>query len=48
MTVTVDSETLPLDELGLYTFGDVLTHIKEQNRLVTHVLIDGRPPDLEN
>ena len=46
MTVTVDSETLPVDELGLTTFGDVLTHIKNGNRLVTQLLIDGNAPDL--
>ncbi|MBC7785442.1 MAG: hypothetical protein H7144_16535 [Burkholderiales bacterium] len=48
MTVTVDSQALPVDELGLQTLGDVLTHLQTHNRLVTHVLIDGRAPDLEH
>jgi hypothetical protein len=47
MTVTVDSQTLPIDQLGFKTVGDVLSHLQTQNRLVTHVLIDGLSPDLE-
>lgn len=46
MTVTVDSETLPVEQLGLSTVGDVLSHLQQNNRLVTQVLIDGREPDL--
>jgi len=48
MTVTVDSETLPVEQLGLSTLGDVLCHLQTQNRLVTQVLIDGREPDLQH
>jgi hypothetical protein len=48
MTVTVDSEPLPVEQLGLATLGDVLGHLQSQNRLVTQVLIDGREPDLEH
>lgn len=47
MTVTVDSQTLPTEELGLETLGDVLSHLQTSNRLVTQVLIDGREPDLD-
>lgn len=47
MTVTVDSQTLPTEELGLETLGDVLSHLQTNNRLVTQVLIDGREPDLQ-
>ncbi len=48
MTVTVDSETLPVEQLGLATLGDVLSHLQTQNRLVTQVLIDGCEPDLQH
>ncbi len=48
MTVTVDSETLPIEQLGLSTLGDVLSHLQGQNRLVTQVLIDGREPDMDH
>jgi hypothetical protein len=46
MTVTIDSQALSVEELGFHTVGDVLAHVKTQNRLVTHVLIDGCAPDL--
>ncbi|GIW76325.1 MAG: hypothetical protein KatS3mg104_1388 [Phycisphaerae bacterium] len=48
MTVTVDSESLPVEQLGLSTLGDVLSHLQEKNRLVTQVLIDGTEPDLSH
>lgn len=46
MSVTIDSEPLPVEAMGLKTIGDVLAHVQTQNRLVTQVLIDGEPPDL--
>src|SRR5450432_2040695 len=47
MSVTVDHQTLPADELGLKTVGHVLAHIKKEKRLVVHVLLDGEEPDPE-
>jgi len=47
MAVTVDSEPLKAEELGLYTLGQVLSHLKRANRLVVHVLIDGQEPNLD-
>src|SRR3954464_9283188 len=47
MSVTVDHQPLPAEELGLTTIGQVLTHIQGQKRLVVHVLLDGEEPDLE-
>jgi hypothetical protein len=46
MPVTVDHSPLRAEELGLRTVGQVLAHLKRENRLVVHVLIDGREPDL--
>jgi hypothetical protein len=46
MPVTVDHAPLQTEELGLRTVGQVLAHLKRENRLVVHVLIDGREPDL--
>lgn len=46
MSVTVDHQPLLADELGLLTVGQVLAHLQKDNRLVVHVLIDGREPDL--
>jgi hypothetical protein len=47
MPVTVDDQLLAADELGLRTVGQLLSHIQQKrNRLVVHVLIDGREPDL--
>jgi hypothetical protein len=34
------------EKLGFTTVGQVLAHLKKENRLVVHVLIDGREPDL--
>ena len=46
MSVTVDDELLPADEMGLQTVGQVLAHLQKENRLVVQVLIDGHEPDL--
>jgi hypothetical protein len=46
MSVTVDHQPLPADELGLKTIGQVLAHIQKERRLVVHVLLDGEEPDL--
>jgi hypothetical protein len=47
MAVTVDDKPLPIESLGLRTVGQVLTHLQQkEHRLVVHVLIDGREPDL--
>ena len=48
MAVTVDHQPLLADELGLRTVGQVLAHLQRDNRLVVHVLIDGREPDLNH
>jgi hypothetical protein len=46
MPVTVDHSPLRAEELGLKTIGQVLAHLQRKKRLVVHVLIDGREPDL--
>lgn len=46
MAVTVDQKPLSVRELGLHTVGQVLAHLQRGNRLVVHLLIDGREPDL--
>lgn len=46
MPVTVDQSTLRAEELGLRTVGQVLSHLQRERRVVVHVLIDGREPDL--
>lgn len=46
MSVTVDQEPLAAEKLGLTTVGEVLAHLRRDNRLVTNLLIDGREPDL--
>ena len=46
MSVTVDDQLLAAEKLGLKTVGQVLSHLKKDNRLVVHVLIDGKEPDL--
>ncbi len=48
MPVTVDHEPLRTEELGLRTVGQVISHLQKENRLVVHVLIDGREPDLKH
>lgn len=46
MPVTVDSNLLAADELGLRTIGQVLSHVQKGPRLVVQLLIDGQEPDL--
>src|SRR5436190_3558798 len=46
MSVTVDHESLPAEQMGLKTIGQVLAHIQKGKRLVVHVLLDGEEPDL--
>jgi hypothetical protein len=48
MSVTVDHQPLQTDQLGLRTVGQLLAHLQKDNRLVVHVLIDGREPDLNH
>src|SRR5439155_8679362 len=47
MSVIVDDRPLEAERLGLKTVGQVLSHLKKGNRLVVHVLIDGKEPDLK-
>lgn len=47
MSVTVDSEPLAFDKLGLQTVGQVLSHVQREDRLVVHILLDGLEPDLD-
>jgi len=46
MHLVVDDKALEADKLGLKTVGEVLSHLQRENRLVVHVLIDGKEPDL--
>lgn len=46
MSVTVDHESLAAEELGLRTVGQVLAHVRREDRLVVNLLIDGQQPDL--
>jgi len=46
MSVIVDQQPIPAEQLGLKTVGEVLAHLKRDNRLIVHVLIDGKEPDL--
>ena len=46
MSVTVDDRTMHAEQMGLTTVGEVLAHLKKENRLVVNVLIDGSEPDL--
>lgn len=46
MPVTVDHEPLEIEPLGLRTVGQVLSHVQRENRLVVHLLIDGREPEI--
>lgn len=48
MSVTVDQERLEVEELGLRTVGQVLSHLQRDKRLVVNLLIDGRAPDLDH
>jgi hypothetical protein len=47
MSVTVDEQVLHVEELGLRTVGQVLKHLRHENRIVVNVLIDGKQPDLD-
>lgn len=47
MSVIVDQQPLATDTLGFKTVGQVLAHLKRDNRLIVHVLIDGQEPDLK-
>lgn len=47
MSVTVDDQPLPAEQMGLKTIGQVLAHIQKEKRLVVHVLLDGEEPDLD-
>src|SRR5687768_1685856 len=44
MSVIVDQQPLAAETLGLTTVGQVLAHLKRDNRLIVHVLIDGKEP----
>ena len=46
MSVTVDHQSLSVDQLGLTTVGQLLAHVQRDNRLVVNLLIDGEQPDL--
>jgi hypothetical protein len=46
MSVIVDQQPLAAEDMGLQTVGQVLAHVKRENRVVVHVLIDGKEPDL--
>lgn len=48
MSVTIDRRPLAAEELGLNTVGEVLNHVRKDNRLVVQVLLDGRTPDLNH
>src|SRR5215212_91337 len=47
MSVTVDEQVLHVEKLGLRTVGQVLKHLRRENRIVVNVLIDGKQPDLD-
>lgn len=47
MSVTVDDQPLAAETLGLRTVGQVLSHLRSKQRLVVHLMIDGREPDLQ-
>jgi len=47
MSVTVDDEPLATEKMGLLTVGEVLSHLRKDNRLITTLLIDGHQPDLD-
>lgn len=46
MPIVIDRKNLAAESMGMETFGNVLTHLQKENRLVVHVLIDGEEPDL--
>jgi len=45
MSVTVDNRPLAVEQLGLKTVGEVLSHIQKDRRLAVHILIDGQAPE---
>lgn len=45
MSVKVDDQIMPAEELGLKTVGQVLSRLKRDNRLIINVTIDGQQPD---
>ena len=47
MSVMVDDEPLAAEAMGLQTVGQVLAHLRRDNRLVTNLLIDGQEPNLD-
>jgi hypothetical protein len=47
MSVTVDHAPLEAESMGLKTVGQVLAHLKKEDRLVVRVRIDGREPELK-
>ncbi len=48
MPVTLDHAPLEIERLGLRTVGELLSHVKRDNRLVVNLLIDGQEPDYDN
>ncbi len=48
MSVTVDRKPLHAENLGLKTLGQVLAHLQKDNRLIVHLLIDGKEPDRQH
>jgi hypothetical protein len=48
MPVTLDHATLETERLGLHTVGQLLSHLKRDNRLVVNLLIDGQEPDYDD
>lgn len=46
MSVIVDQEALHTEGLGLNTIGQVLAHLKRENRVVVNLFVDGQAPDL--
>ena len=46
MSITVDDQPLAAETLGLRTIGQVLSHLRSKQRLVVHLMINGREPDL--
>ncbi len=47
MGVMIDDASLDTLSLGLQTVGDVLGHVARDDRLVVHLTIDGKTPDLD-
>lgn len=47
MNVVVDHQPLKTEDLGLRTVGQMLNHLRNGNRLVVQLLVDGEAPDLD-